>query len=47
MTLTHGFKLGPYEIIESIAAGGMCEVRKAKDTRLGHIMAKFAAVSCH
>jgi serine/threonine protein kinase len=39
MTLSPGSKLGPYEILSSIGSGGMGEVWKAKDTRLGRIVA--------
>jgi serine/threonine protein kinase/Tol biopolymer transport system component len=34
MPLTAGTRLGPYEIISAIGAGGMGEVYRAKDTRL-------------
>ena len=32
-------KLGPYEIVSAIGAGGMGEVYKATDTRLEHTVA--------
>jgi serine/threonine protein kinase len=34
-----GTRLGPYEIIASIGAGGMGEVYRARDTRLGRDVA--------
>ncbi len=39
MALEAGTKLGPYEIIAPIGAGGMGEVYKAKDTRLDRTVA--------
>ena len=34
MTLAAGTRLGPYEIVSAIGAGGMGEVYRARDTRL-------------
>jgi serine/threonine protein kinase/Tol biopolymer transport system component len=39
MTIAAGKRLGPYEILSAIGAGGMGEVYKARDTRLDRIVA--------
>src|SRR5512132_41925 len=39
MTLSAGARLGPYEILAPIGAGGMGEVYRARDTRLERTVA--------
>ena len=46
MNLTKGTKLGPYEIISLIGIGGMGEVYRARDNRLGRDVAVRVLQAC-
>ena len=37
--LRPGLKIGPYEVVAALGAGGMAEVYRARDTRLGREIA--------
>ena len=39
MRLTRGSQLGPYEVLSTLGTGGMAEVYRARDTRLGRDVA--------
>jgi hypothetical protein len=43
MALSTGSKLGPYEILGQIGAGGMGEVYRARDPRLGRDVSRTSS----
>jgi TolB-like protein len=47
LALTPGTRLGPFEIVSAVGAGGMGEVYKAIDTRLGRTVAIKTLNSAH
>ena len=47
MSLRSGHRLGPYEIVKLVGAGGMGEVYRARDTRLDRVVAIKVISSSH
>jgi serine/threonine protein kinase len=47
MPLTPGTRLGPYQIVATLGAGGMGEVYQARDTRLDREVAVKLVVGDH
>jgi serine/threonine protein kinase len=45
MPIQSGTRLGPYEIISAIGAGGMGEVYRARDPKLGRVKPRFSPLS--
>jgi serine/threonine protein kinase len=45
MSLASGTRLGPYEILAPLGAGGMCEVFRARDTRLDRTVAVISSLN--
>ncbi len=41
MALSAGTRLGPYEILAPLGAGGMGEVYRATDTKLGQTISHY------
>ncbi len=47
MTISAGTRLGPYEVLSPLGAGGMGEVWRARDTRLSRSVALKVLSSHH
>ena len=47
MRLSPGVRIGPYEVLATLGTGGMAEVYRARDTRLGRDIALKLCATCH